>query len=64
MKLQPKDVAVFLLIVVLVIIIVGDTLAPRYSSIEHFKMLDEVIGATVSGILLIISTYFNSDGKD
>ena len=60
---QPKDYAVFLLILVLVIIIGGDILAPKYTSIEHFKMLDEVVGATVSGILLIISTYFN-DGKD
>ena len=63
MRWKPKDIAVFLLIFVLLVIIAGDVTAPKYTSIEHFKMLDEIIGATVSGILLVISNYFNSNGE-
>ena len=61
---QPKDFILLTLVIALLLIILGDVLAPHFASLEHFKMLDEVVGATVAGILLVISNYFQNDKND
>jgi len=58
---KPREILLGSLIVLLLFIIAGDIMAPIFTSIEHFKMLDEMIGATAAGILIIISNYFKGN---
>jgi len=61
--MTSKEYLILALITLLAVIILADLYAPKYTSSEHFKVLNEIIGATASGILLTISNYFSNDKK-
>jgi len=61
---KPKDKIVLILVISIVFIIGGEVIAPLFTPLKHFEMLDEIIGATVSGLLLTISNYLRDNDKE
>jgi len=60
---KPKDIIILVLISTLIIVMLGEIVMPLFLPIAQYELVSKVVGATVSGILLILSNYLRNNGN-